>query len=280
MAKKTTNTGSDTEINGSDKVQASETQQETASLAVPEETKPDPYDPKLVKEAVKHKNNIKIEFGKIDRSVFKIAFEVHWLYDNQAYIPLGYDNIYDLAKSEFDIARGTTSDYINMIDRFGERDDLDNFTGKIMEKYAAYSSSKLVAMHDLTDNEIDSLLRPEMSVREIKGIVNKVLGKSADGLPDNETDPGDKGKDDASSKKDDAVQGHQDTGEKTENENIPASDPDDKAVSENAKVKSWTLGSQFGKENYYSDKNAILSEIEKGFEKYPDRVAQVFFIEL
>ncbi|MDE6607628.1 MAG: hypothetical protein K2K54_07735 [Lachnospiraceae bacterium] len=280
MAKKTADTGSDTEINGSDKVQASGTQQETSALAVPEETRPDPYDPKLVKEAVKHKNNIRIEFGKIDRSVFKIAFEVHWLYDNQAYIPLGYDNIYDLAKAEFDIARGTASDYINMIYRFGERDDLYNFTGKIMEKYAAYSSSKLVAMHDLTDNEIDSLLKPEMSVREIKGIVNKVLGKSADGLPDNETDPGDKGKDDTSSKKDDAVQGHQDTGEKTENENIPASDPDDKTVSENAKIKSWTLGSQFGKKNYDSDKNAILSEIEKGFEKYPDRVAQVFFIEL
>lgn len=255
--------------------------QETAALTVPNESKPDPYDSKLVKEALKHKNNIKTEFGKIDKSVFKIAFEVHWLYDNQAYISLGYDNIYDLAKSEFGIARGTTSDYINMIDRFGERDDLDNFTGNIMEKYKAYSSSKLIAMHDLLDGEIDnSILRPEMSVREIKGIVNKVFGKSANGSPDNEADPDDKGKEDVSSKKDDAVQGHPDTGGRTENDNIPASDPNDKTVSENAKVKSWSLGSQFSKGNYYSDKNAILSEIEKGFEKYPDRVAQIFFTEM
>lgn len=292
MAKKNTDTGTVTETvieaKENDDVQLSE--QETAALTVPNESKPDPYDPKLVKEAMKHKGNIKTEFRKIDKSVFKIAFEVHWLYDNQAYIPFGYNNIYDFAKFEFGIARGTTSDYINMIDRFGERDKLDNFTGNIMEKYKAYSSSKLIAMHDFLDSEIDSLLKPEMSVREIKGIVNKVLGKSADGLPDNESDPNDKGKEDASSKKDDTVQGQPDTGGKhelppigsssIENDNIPASDPDDKTNSENVKVKSWSLGSQFSKGNYYSDKNAILSEIEKGFEKYPDRVAQVFFTEM
>lgn len=278
MAKKNTDTGTVAEVKENDNIQPSE--QETAALTVPNESKPDLYDPKFVKEAMKHKNNIKTELGKIDKSVFKIAFEVHWLYDNQACIPFGYDNIYDLAKSEFGIARGTTSNYINMIDRFGERDELENFTGNIMEKYKAYSSSKLIAMHDFLDGEIDSLLKPEMSVREIKGIVNKVLGKSADGLPDNESDPDDKGKEDASSKKDDAVQGQQDTGGKTENENIPASDPDNKTDPENVKVKSWSLGSQFSKGNYYSDKNAILSEIEKGFEKYPDRVAQVFFTEM
>ena len=272
----------DTEINGSDRVQASGTQQETSALAVPEETKPDPYDPKFAKEAVKHKNNIKVEFGKIDRSVFKIAFEVHWLYDNQAYIPLGYDNIYDLAKSEFGIARGTTSDYINMVDRFGERDDLDNFTGNIMEKYKPYSSSKLISMHDLLDSEIDSLLKPEMSVREIKGIVNKVLGKSVDGSPDNEADSDDKGKEDASSQKNDPAQGHSDKGGKTENKSTPAFDPatDSEATGDTKKKDSAVINGcvyhklcTFSKEFFDSDdwKERIIKSLEDSHKENPYR---------
>ena len=89
MAKKNTDTGTVTETvieaKENDNVQPSG--QEMAALTVPNES-PDPYDPKFVKEVLKRKDNIKKEFGKIDKSVFKIAFEVHWLYDNQAYIPI------------------------------------------------------------------------------------------------------------------------------------------------------------------------------------------------
>lgn len=157
---------------------------ETTAVAVPEEIKPETTEPKedvfskdFVKQAVKEKNKIAIEYGKVEQSYWNIASSIHWLYDNNGFIPLGYQNIYDLAKQEFGIARSTTCGFINIVGRFGERNELGNFTGKIDSKYEAYSSSKLLLLLDLTDEEIEKL-PPTLSVREMKKKIKVMLTDS------------------------------------------------------------------------------------------------------
>ena len=260
--------------------------QETTALAVTEETKPDLYSADFVKEVTKHKNNIKIEFGKMDKSIFRIAFNLHWLHDNNGYVPLGYDNIYDLAKAEFDIARGTTSNYINMVDRFGERDELDNFTGKIIEKYLVYSSSKLIAMHDLLDSEIDGLLKPDMSVRDIKSIVNKIFGKQKK-LTGNTPDPikGNEKKSDPVTGKDGILKDQPGTGQGSGKGNSPAPDigtdippngTEDKGKSDHPAIQVGNkyykvLHSEFSSSFLESEnwKERLFEVIEKNFNSFP-----------
>ena len=149
---------------------------ETTAVTVPEQTT-DVYSADFVKEAAKKKNQIKIEYGKVESSYLKIAFSIHWLHDNSGYKPLGYGSIYDLAKEEFNIARGTTCNFINIVGRFGERDELGNFTGKLAEKYEPFSSSKLSLMLDLTDEEIEQFT-PDMSVREMKKKIKLLIDDS------------------------------------------------------------------------------------------------------
>lgn len=142
----------------------------------------DTYSKDFLKMADKYRKAISTEYGKVEKSFLNIAFSLHWIYDNDGYKPFGYDNIYDFAKQEYDIARGTTCNFINIVDRFGERDELGGFTGKIAGEYKDYSSSKLLEMLKLTDEEI-AKLSPELSVRELKKVIKALTSKD---LEDNE----------------------------------------------------------------------------------------------
>lgn len=132
------------------------------------------YSADFVKQATKRKNQIKIEYGKIESSSLKIAFSLHWLYDKKGFKPLGYDTIYDLAKEEFNIARGTCNGFINLIERFAKRDEFGHCTEELLEQFEPYSPSKLLVMMNLTDEEIKQI-PPDMSVREIKKKVKVLL---------------------------------------------------------------------------------------------------------
>lgn len=147
--------------------------EQSTAVAVPEQEK-DIYSAEFVKQATAEVNKITIEIGKVEQSFLNIAFSIFWLHDNVGYKPLGYDNIYDLAKDRFCISRGTCCNYINIVQRFGEKDELGNYTGKLAEKYEPYSSSKLVLMLDLTDEEIEQL-SPTLSVREMKKKIKVLL---------------------------------------------------------------------------------------------------------
>ncbi len=154
--------------------------QEKLLPATAEPESPDVFSADFVKEAIKRKKEIEREYCKVDKSRLSIMLNLHWLSDNDGFKPLGYKNIYDLAKNEFNIARGTTCEYINVIDRFGERDELGNFTGKINEKYKDFSSSKLILMTKLKDDELD-MVKPDMSVRELKKEISFIMDKGTEG---------------------------------------------------------------------------------------------------
>lgn len=124
------------------------------------------YSKEMVLEMNKRSKSIKTELGKIESSFSKIAFNLHWIYENESYKTLGYKNVYDFAKIEFGIARGTCNNFINVVERFAKRVD-----GKIAEQiddcYKDFKSSQLILMLDLSDSEIKKL-NCGMSVRDMK----------------------------------------------------------------------------------------------------------------
>lgn len=164
-----------TEESKTENVQTSEQTAETTAIATTVEN--DVYSPEMAKEAMKLKNRIRLEYGKVEKSFLVIAFSLHWLYYNRGYKPLGYDNIYDFAKTEFEIARGTCNNFINVVERFGARDELGRYTGEIAPEYEAFSSSKLILMLNLTDEEIKNL-SPALSCRELKKQIALLIDKA------------------------------------------------------------------------------------------------------
>ncbi len=127
---------------------------------------------------------IKNELKKVDSAFERIAFNLYWFYENKAFEVVGYKNIYDMASKEFGIARGTTSNFINVVDRFAERDENGNVIERISKNYKDFKSSQLIAMLGKSDEELKEI-DAEMSVREIK---KALKGEGETDTADTDTD--------------------------------------------------------------------------------------------
>lgn len=162
------------------------TTQATAENAVVVENNMNPpvdvYSKEVLTETTKRAKVIKSELGKVENSFTKIAFNLHWIYENGTYKALGYKNVYDFAKVEFGIARGTCNNFINVVERFGKRVD-----GKVVEQiddcYKEFKSSQLILMLDLTDTEIEQL-DADMSVRDMKKKVKELTAEDSAETPE------------------------------------------------------------------------------------------------
>lgn len=148
----------------------------------------DVYSKEMLTETTKRSKVIKTELGKVESSFSRIAFNLHWFYANDAHKALGYKNVYDFAKVEFGIARGTCNNFINVVERFGKRVD-----GKIIEQiddcYKDFKSSQLTLMLGLTDSDIEKL-DADMSVRDMKKKIKEISSdeKTSDSATGNEDD--------------------------------------------------------------------------------------------
>lgn len=132
-------------------------------------------------EASRRVKAIQKELHAINKSMLGIAFNIHWIYENNGYKLDGFQNIYDFAKEKFGISRGTVSNYISVVDRFAQRIN-GQCTDKLAESYKGFKFSHLIAMVELTDEEIQQL-SPEMSVREMQ---RKIKEMTAPALEDTE----------------------------------------------------------------------------------------------
>lgn len=151
-------------------------------LVIMNEPKPDVYSMELVSELKKRSKAIKIEMGKVESSFIKIAFNLTWISESETFKALGYDTIYSYAKEEHGIARGTCSDFINVVKRFGARLEDGTVAGGLKEEFKGYQSSKLIKMHGMSDEQL-KVITPDMSVREIDKIrkaSNQEKSQSAD----------------------------------------------------------------------------------------------------
>ena len=164
-AKKTTTTATKT----------SKTSTTTTKAMNPPALQEAPAFPFTAKEVSARGKAIRQELRKVDSAFESIAFNLYWFYDKKAFEAVGYKNIYDMASKEFGIARGTTNNFINVVDRFAERDENGMVVEKISENFRDFKSSQLIAMLGKTNEELEDI-SPEMSVRDIK----KALKGSSD----------------------------------------------------------------------------------------------------
>lgn len=146
------------------------------------------YSKEMVVEMNKRSKAIKAELGKIESSFSKIAFNLHWIHENESYKTLGYKNVYDFAKIEFGIARGTCNNFINVVNRFAKRVD-GKITEQIDDYYKDFKSSQLILMLDLSDSEIKKL-DCGMSVRDMKKEIKSMTFENGQAEQDKETSAG------------------------------------------------------------------------------------------
>lgn len=105
-------------------------------------------------------------YQSMENSYLQTAFALHAIYKNKLYQLDKFKNIYDFAKENYSIARGTCNNFINICEKFG----VLNENGNIMElspDYAQYSVSQLAVMLAFPQ-ELLSKCDKSKSVRELK----------------------------------------------------------------------------------------------------------------
>lgn len=149
----------------------------------------DVFSLEVVKEVDKRSKSIRAELGKVESSFLKIAFNLTWIYENESFKALGYDTVYDFAKKEFNISRGTCSNFINVVQRFAVRLEDNTVGNDLLPRYKDFKSSQLIQMLGMSDNEIEQINK-DMSVRDIKKLKKKSdsSSKAVGSDSDNEND--------------------------------------------------------------------------------------------
>ena len=128
----------------------------------------------------KHTATIRKEMTNIEKSFLKIGhalYMISTIYNSKSFKTIGYKDIYDYAQKEFNIARGTCSDFMNIIEQFAKRDEHGNILPELDEKYKAFSSSKLSVMVSMSDDELEKV-NENMTVRAIKDLKKKAKEQS------------------------------------------------------------------------------------------------------
>ena len=119
----------------------------------------------------------------VERGYINIAADVAKLADSAAYTEVGYKNIYDMCDILFGMSRGTVSNLRLIVKRFFD----SNY--KMLPEYKDFSVTALLAMKDLTDEEIQLLeLTPDMSNKELREIIASLNADNAPALEDSEAE--------------------------------------------------------------------------------------------
>lgn len=115
------------------------------------------------------------EVNKYAHSQLKIAFVLKTVYDEKLYAVDGYKNIYDYAYDNYNIARGTCSNWLKVVDNFGVLNKQTGFYG-LDSRLQDFSITQLILIRGLTIEQIETAnITPDMSTREIKQIAKDEL---------------------------------------------------------------------------------------------------------
>ncbi len=132
----------------------------------------------LAKEAKAHDTDIRDGLATVENGFTAVAFALHWFKETEGYKELGYKNLPDYALSAHGIEKRTAYNFCAIVDRFAERNSKGKLTGKLRPAVATYSSSQLLVMLDLTEDEL-SQVSTDMSCRKLKEKVKEIKGKAA-----------------------------------------------------------------------------------------------------
>lgn len=117
----------------------------------------------------------------VERGYINIAADVAKLADASSFVDAGYKNIYDMCDILFGMSRGTVSNLRAIVKRFFDE------KYKMLPQYEHYSVTALLAMKDLSDEEIQLLeLSPDMSNKELREIIAGANGESTPAIEDKE----------------------------------------------------------------------------------------------
>ena len=117
------------------------------------------------------KNYLLSEVNACATSQLKIAFVLKVVYDKELYRVDDYKNIYDYAYDNFNIARGTVSNWLKVVDNFGV---LNNETGfySLDDRLKNFSITQLILVRGLSIEQIEqNNITADMTTRDIKKIV-------------------------------------------------------------------------------------------------------------
>ena len=116
-------------------------------------------------------------FKGVEKTFFRVAFNLHWFYKTNAYCEINgksYANIEQFARDRYGISKPTTYNYINIVDKFGKPSENGDIT-ELLPCYKDFSSTKLLCMLNMDD---DTLMKctPKMTVAEIKKLLAESKG--------------------------------------------------------------------------------------------------------
>lgn len=114
----------------------------------------------------RYKKQIDSAYKKMESSYLDTAIAIHSIYKKALYKIDNYKNIYDFAKENYDISRGTCSKFINICERFGVTGETGTVIG-LQDKFKDFGVSKLGVMLTFPDVLIEQVA-PEQSVRDLK----------------------------------------------------------------------------------------------------------------
>lgn len=114
----------------------------------------------------RYKKQIDSAYKKMENCYLDTAIAIHSIYKKELYKLDNYKNIYDFAKENYDISRGTCSKFINICERFGVTGEAGTVV-ELQDKYKDYGVSKLGIMLTFPDVLLEQV-KPEQSVRDLK----------------------------------------------------------------------------------------------------------------
>ena len=222
---------------------------ETSATAINTESQAVPFafTDSDIKEANKHAKKVLSELGKAEKAFTSVACEIRWLYESDRYKALETASTFEqFIEHRFGFKKSQGYNLVKLVDRFGECDDNGNYT--IKKDFEKFGQSKLVAMINLTDEQIAQNFNPSMSLLDIKKGV-KTLCKT-----------------DALDVSDSAVS----TGTDTTESDITESDSDtiDVAVASEKNVQSLLTYTDF--KTFEDDLQNVLERVSKVFKVKPD----------
>lgn len=137
------------------------------------------------KELDKCLKKIYAEFLKVEKAKLNSAFVLLRINDYEMYQndDISYKSIYDYCSENLSMSKATVSECLTVARTFGQY-DLDESTGKfiptykIMDDFKDYNFSQLYAMRSLSTEYILDNITPDMSVKQIKGIVSDSMNNA------------------------------------------------------------------------------------------------------
>lgn len=119
------------------------------------------------------------EIENYSKSQLKIAIVLKTVYDKKLYEVQGYKNIYDYANDEFNIARGTVSNWLMIVNNFCTSNEQTGFY-KLDERLKDFSITQLVLLRQLTIEQIEELgITSDLSTRNLKALIKEKLNINA-----------------------------------------------------------------------------------------------------